>query len=453
MSFGIPVRNGLAVGLLASTFLTSRRSGGPFSGAALYLNMLSGSLDSRVTFTRASTATFVGSNGLIQTAAIDAPRFDYNPVTLAPLGLLIEEARTNLLTYSEQLGIGAGAWPTANVSITSNSTTAPDGTLTADTMTAISTGAFRYINQALTLTNGVTYTLTVYLKYKTARYVWLLGETSSDAFAIFDLLTGTAGSVSAGVTRSITPAGNGWYRCTATFTVSSATASQQVGFGLSDTDTVVSPSATAGIDTFLWGAQLEAGSFATSYIPTVASQVTRNADVATMTGTNFSSWYNQPEGTFVADFDDYSGIANFANIYLADDGTVNNRICILKNNSNTSIRFEVTTAGSGQALLGTTIGSAVNPTRHASTYKDNDFAACANGGTVATDGAGTVPSGINILRLGRDTAGAAGNLLNGHIRQIAYFNSRLPNAQLQALTAPPLITSLSLDFINGVYEG
>jgi hypothetical protein len=206
-------------------------------------------------------------------------------------------------------------------------------------------------------------------------------------------------------------------------------------------------------DVLIWGAQLEAGSFATSYIPTVASQVTRNADVATMTGTNFSSWYNQPEGTFVADFDDYSGIANFANIYRADDGTVNNRICILKNGSNTSIRFEVTTAGSGQALLGTTIGSAVNPTRHASAYKDNDFAACANGGTVATDGAGTVPSGINILRLGRDTTGALGNLLNGHIRQLAYFNSRLPNAQLQALTAPPLITSLSLDFINGVYEG
>ena len=192
-----------------------------------------------ITFSRGSNATVTGSNGLIQWAP------------------------NNLLTNSEQ--IDNGNWQRAEVTITANSATAPDGTITADTLAATTTGTFRYVRQAPTLSTGVTYTLSVYLKYKTARWVWLLGETNGDAFAVFDVLNGVVGSATAGVTHTITPVGDGWYRCTATFTVSSVTATQQVGFGLSDTNTTSNPSATAGIDTFVWGAQLELGSVATTY--------------------------------------------------------------------------------------------------------------------------------------------------------------------------------------------
>jgi hypothetical protein len=352
------------------------------------------------------------------------PRFDYDPVTLLPRGLLVEEQRANLLLYSEQFGIGAGSWPTASVSITSNTTTAPDGTLTADTMTATSTGQFRYVNQVLTLTNGVTYTLTVYLKYKTARYVWLLGETNVDAFAIFDLLTGTVGSVSAGVTRSITAVGNGWYRCSATFTVSSATAANQVGFGLSDTDTVITPPATAGIDTFLWGAQLEVGAFATSYIPTIASTVTRSADVATITGSLFSQWWNNPTGTLIVDYQQQAAISG--DVAMASDGTpLVNSLGVYS--ASADIGW-CRVGGVNQATISVATTVTV-PHKAAFAYAANDFALSSVGSAVVTDTSGTIPT-VNQIRFGNQISGGQAMWL----RSFRYVPVRAADFQLQQVT-------------------
>ena len=98
--------------------------------AALNLNFTTGTLDSRITFTRSTTGSYYNSAGVLSTAAINAPRFDYDPVTLESVGLLIEESRTNLLTYSEQFD--NAVWTKSNASITANAIIAPDGTLTAD---------------------------------------------------------------------------------------------------------------------------------------------------------------------------------------------------------------------------------------------------------------------------------------------------------------------------------
>ena len=87
-------------------------------------------LDPRITFSRASTATFVGADGLIQTAATNVARFDHDPVTRESLGLLVEEARTNLITYSEQLN--NTGWFKNLVTVSANAGVAPDGTFTAD---------------------------------------------------------------------------------------------------------------------------------------------------------------------------------------------------------------------------------------------------------------------------------------------------------------------------------
>jgi hypothetical protein len=336
--------------------------------------------------------------------------------------LLIEEGRTNLLLRSQDFST---SWPKVAVSVTANSTTAPDGTLTADTLTATSTGVFRYTFQDITLTNGVTYTLTAYLKYKTARYVWLLGETSGDAFAIFDLLTGTVGNATAGVTRSIEPVGNGWYRCTATFTVSSATSTQQIGFGLSDTNTAVFPPATAGIDTFIWGAQLEAGSFPTSYIPTTTGTAVRSADVCSITGGNFNNFYNQSEGTV----DISASTANAGNavmLFAFSDGTTNNFTQSLPGTSS----LVVNTLSSIQANLNA--GNFTNNvvSRLAIAFKLNDFAVTRNGGTVFTDNVGTLPT-VNQIGIGSRISTVQ---LNGHIQYLRYYKKRLPNAKLQALT-------------------
>jgi hypothetical protein len=198
------------------------------------------------------------------------------------------------------------------------------------------------------------------------------------------------------------------------------------------------------------GYQLEAGAFDTSYIPTVASQVTRNADNAEMIGTNFSSWYNQSEGTFVADFDVLSAAAAFNKpVFVPNDGTTANRIALLVNASSQT-NLLVTSGGVVQASITNSTVANNTAAKTAVAYKASDFAITTNGGAPTTQASGTVPSSLTQLDIGSQSAAAT--YINGHIRQIAYFNTRLADAQLQALTAPPLITTLSLDFTNGIYD-
>jgi hypothetical protein len=178
---------------------------------------------------------------------------------------------------------------------------------------------------------------------------------------------------------------------------------------------------------YLFGAQTETGSFATSYIPTVASQVTRSADVATMTGTNFSSWYNASEGSFVSQFTT-STISGARTVLDANDNTANESIRLRTMTADPF--FTVTDGGVNQADIDAGTVAASTTYKMAGAYKVNDFATSIGGGTVGTDVSGTIPT-VNQLQIGNS---AAGNRLNGHIRTIAYYNTRLPDAQLQALT-------------------
>lgn len=403
-------------------------------GASLYLNFLAGApLDSRVTFTRATTATFVGSNGLIQSAAINAPRFDYDPVTLAAKGLLIEEQRTNLLTYSEQFD--NAAWLKDSSTVTANTTVSPDGNTNADTIIETATNSVHRIYEQINVVPGTAVTMSFYAKAKERTQVFGTGGTAAygtQVRVLYDLSAVTAVVQSGAVTATIVNVGNGWRKCTWTATPSATTLGNHfIGLGLSGSDTYTGDG-TSGI--FIWGAQLEAGAFATSYIPTVASQVTRSADVASMTGTNFSSWYNPTEGTVVANFDTYApSVADgFGRVYQIDNATNNNVIALQKNNGGGSQFFGyVAVSGAGQATLFTSAISANTPAKVATAYKLNDFGQATNGGTLVTDASGTIPT-VSQMRIG-SLSGVSS--LNGHIQQIAYYNTRLPNATLQALTA------------------
>jgi hypothetical protein len=249
--------------------------------------------------------------------------------------------------------------------------------------------------------------------------------------------TGALTVVSGTPTGTATSVGNGWWRVTITYTFPA--------IGAADT-LVIYPSTTTGSigeNVFAWGAQLEVGAFATSYIPTVASTVSRSADVATMTGANFSTWYNQSEGTFVVASAPYSA-GNFTSA-SATDGSTNNRVQVTSSNT---IQFLVGTGGVVQAILdaGTVNGGATNLT--AGAYRINDFAASINGSAVATDTSGTIPT---VTRLDVGNLSGFAEFLNGHIRAIAYYNTRLPNTQLQTLTAPSLASPLALDFISPTY--
>ena len=321
-------------------------------------------------------------------------------------------------------------------------------------MTESVTTDVHIVYQFITLSSATTNTLTVYLKAGTRNFAMLRvgGGAYPTAPAIKVGLTGvgTVATIEGPVTSSsVTLAGNGWYRATMTF-VAPALNTYAPQFGPHDNGSTITYTGNGTGSVYAWGAQLEAGAFPTSYIPTVASTVTRSADIATMTGTNFSSWYNASEGTFVSDFDALvSANTNSAQI-LSAWASVNNLNRIwMWSGAPGIIRNSVVSGGTGQSeLTGATI-VANTPVKAAATYRVNDYAFTTNGGAVATDTLGALPVGINLLGIGQ--RGDSQEFLNGHIRQIAYYNTRLPNTQLQTLTAPSLATTLSLSFTNQAY--
>jgi hypothetical protein len=198
-----------------------------------------------------------------------------------------------------------------------------------------------------------------------------------------------------------------------------------------DADTAVqTPSFTGANRTwFVWGAQHEVGAAATSYIPTVASQVTRTGDVANISAPNFAPWYSQSEGTFVAEYSSFAATSATSKAVTASyDGTGNNRLMIYLFTD--APAFTATVGGVSQALLSTAGVTANSVVKSAVAFRANDFAFTTNGGTVVTDTSGSLPV-TNSLALGS----LAGSIpLNGHLRRIVFYPTRLTNVQIQALT-------------------
>jgi hypothetical protein len=395
-------------------------------------------LDPRITFSRASTATYFNSLGVLTTANNNVARFDYNPSTLAAQGLLIEEQRTNLLTYSADFA--NAAWTKTRSSITSNTIVAPDGTLTGDKLVedASASASHSIRSTGATISVGSNTSFSVFAKASERTAIVLRVNNAADSiWCAFNLSTGTVGTAAnsgtgSGATGSIISVGNGWYRCTVSGVTSTTAASVQAIIypAVSTTDPtntsiIYTGDGTSGI--FIWGAQLEAGAFATSYIPTTTTALTRNADVASMTGTNFSSWYNASEGTLFAQSQTAQAYAAGVPARVSiDDGTISNRIAMRNGNNFSSV---VTVSGSPVASLELTAWNS-NITKQAIAYKVDDFAYTTNGASVVTDTSGAIPS---VNRLGIGLTGTQ-NFLNGTISRIAYYPVRVTNAQLQALT-------------------
>ncbi|MEY4756849.1 MAG: hypothetical protein RJA34_1747 [Pseudomonadota bacterium] len=388
----------------------------------LLQDFAAGQFDPRITFTRASSATHSNAAGAVVTVASNAPRLDYDPATLLPRGFLVEEARTNLLTYSEQFD--NAAWTKSNATVTVNAVTALDGLTTADKLVEAATTSTHYLQQIFSATNATAYTGSFFAKAgeRTKIAVWFSGAFSFVS-GYFDLSTGTKISG----TGEIVSVGGGWFRIsysnTATSTASSAfiiTVCDATG------NATYTGNGTSGI--YIWGAQLEAGSLPTSYISTTSAQVTRAADVATMTGTNFSDWYNQTAFSMVVRF---TGNASGTRSYFAiSDGTINERIELQSVGG--TLTLTVVDGGVTQAALA--LGSVVTGTTYAVAiaWAANDFAASVNGGAVVTDGAGTLPT-VNQMSIGMGYA--SGNVQCAYSRIFTGYPTRLSNAQLQALTA------------------
>jgi hypothetical protein len=388
-------------------------------------------LDPRITFTRTTTGTYVGSDGLIKTAAIDEARFDHNPATCESLGLLAEEARTNLLTYSEEFD--NAAWTKSNMTLTADSVISPSGLLTADKLSPDVAGASFY--QARTVTSGTTYTYSAYMKKAENNFGMLRTQWDGNTYDTvnFDLANGTTSRVPTGVNSvSIDAVGNGWYRCVVNFTPTNTVTTNIQIKSSSEAQTSASLTYSGTFDgsngIFAWGPQLEVGAFPTSYIPTSGSTVTRGKDDTKILVSDFD--YVDTEYTLCVEFeflDDSSFIVGFAN-------DANYRIFIrlfdtdgLALDDRVNGVAQVSAGGIGQAFPQNTFGKV------ALGYKENDLAISLNGQTPETDS--SVNVGINATELRFTKGHFGGNVGTTRVKCLQYYPLRLSNTVLQGLTS------------------
>ena len=388
-------------------------------------------------YTATTTQPITNYIPVLQTAAANVARFDHTPTTGEALGLLVEEQRTNLVTYSEQFD--NAAWAKTASSITANAIASPDGALTADKLVEDTAASSHGVSAATapTTTISTNYSISIFAKKAERNFLQIFftgGHVTGNPRANYDLNTGTLGSVDSGITATITAVGNGWYRCVAS--VVAATTALRPFF-----NTVTSSSAArnesytgdgySGI--FIWGAQLEAGAFPTSYIATTSAQVTRSADVASMTGTNFSSWFNNAEGALFVSGQCVDHPSGFPRYAVLGDGTSSNFIQLYMNASANLLGCEIYNSASfvlSQTIKSSYTGQAV---KAVIAYKTNDSTGAADGVVQTTDTSCTVPT-VDRLTIGVDSSTGAG-FLGGTVSKLAYYPIRVTNAQLQALTS------------------
>ena len=395
---------------------------------------------SLVTFTRASSGTFVGSNGVLQTAVTDAPRFDHNPTTGESLGLLVEEARTNGIRNNTMVGAVAGT-PGTNptnwfvyVGTGTGVTTSIVGTGTEAGVnyvdirfngTPSASSTWSVINEpgnVIAAATGQSWTYSSWIKISAGSSA---NVTNSNLF--FD--ESQDSTYVTGGTTAVSYLTSTWQRYSASRTLSGGATVNRVNAGLRFS---VTSGQAIDITLRIGLPQLEQGAFATSAIPTTSATATRAADVASITGSNFSSWYNQTEGTVFTDCSINYTVPGtmFPLMSSLNDGTSNNRI---ENGflTSTLAGYEVVASGSTQVGVYPNASSALTR-RLATNYQLNNFAVSVNGGSVSTDTSGILPT-VSQLRIG-DRVGGAGNTLNGTIRRLTYFSTRLNNEVLQRIT-------------------
>jgi len=376
---------------------------------------------SNVTFERASIATQVNAQGLIESAAEDVMRHDYDPVTGEYKGWLIEESRTNLLTYSEDFS--NAAWDKTRSFIHANATTAPDGTMTADKFVEDTDNDNHYIRQFPSETGILCYSIFTKIEERSKISISHYNSTDGNIRVEFDLASKTiienVDNLSCGMENS----NDGWVRAWVVFN-SSSTGDFKVCLRDDDNNSTYTGDGTSGL--YIWGAQLEQGNFPTSYIPTTTASVTRGADICYIDGSDFTDFYNS-EGSLIVSYK--SGTDLIANTILSLESDTSNYIDF----DGETNQISVSTSGTEVALIPASSTPAEDTDYNiAFVYSDDDFAACVDGGTVGTDTSGNVPT-VDTLQIGRNNAGS--NYINGHIKQITCFPRKLSDSQLQLLTS------------------
>lgn len=411
----------------------------------LDLNFVDGSaIDSRIVFTRASSATYFDAAGVMQTATTNTARFDYDPVTHAAKGLLIEEARTNLIIQS----VPPTSWGAFAATFTASAGTAPDGGNNAVRVAETATTVTHYVYATPTVASGSVYTFSIYAKAAQNRYLQLGYDDNSTgaggSYATFDLQTGTVTqgptAFGAGVATSaaITPASNGFYRCSLTGSISVTTGRLVAVLALTGSPgQYPSYAGNASNGVLVWGAQHELGAFPTSYIPTSGTAATRAADAANMP---IGAWFSANAGSLAFEWDTASSVAMTAGGF-AKTADFNNSFYI--NGAGTTMLV----GGVGASVFGSALQSPGSINKQVASYTSGLMSIVNNGGAAGSVAVGAAPFPfINNLGIG-GTPWAAGSAIGGHMRRIRYWPRALTTAEMQRATSA--LFSATLSPVNG----
>lgn len=398
-----------------------------FDSGTYLLNQQASSFAALLTFTRSTLGWCWNATGAYSQVAINQPRFDYDPITHALKGLLIEEARTNILQQSGALE--NAYWGKNSMSVTVSATPAPIAGEFLRLLTSTANG-LSSLTKPVSFAAGL-HTESFFVKAGSVttcalRFFDAGGEA---ARATFDLLNGviTASSGAVFYDATITLVGDGLYRITLTANYTSRGLSGVAVYLYANN----SSGSVVGDSILAWGAQLESGGFATSHIPTVASQITRAADGANVN--NLAPWYNAAEGTLFAevlapDNTPQSGIASRA-VTLLESAT--SYMSLYRTSAPGNGGADVVVAGASQFNPYTNLIAPSSLSRMALAIKANDSANSVNGSVSATDTNVVLANPVS-LNIGQRVPNA---FWNGHIKRVRYYPRRLTNTELMSLTA------------------
>ena len=359
---------------------------------------------------------------VLQTAAANQARFDFDPITGEAKGLLIEEARSNLILGSADLTTG---WTLTNVTRKLAATIAPDGTLAA-TKLIESTAANTYHETytSLSLTSGTMYAFSVYAKAGERSTLTVLNQATYNVQASFNLLTQVVTQLVGTSINTITPVGNGWYRCSVCVVADSTkTGYFNLDVGIGATNPSYTGDGYSGL--YVWGAQVEVGTYPTSYIQTTSAQITRVADSAYLTGAAFLPWFNQGEGTVVIEVQRPVLNTNGTSQYLFNiaSGSASIRVEQYQNWLYAEVRGD---DASNQCDLPFFSPTVLTPIKVALAFKTNDLAVIAAGGAFSYK---------TPLKLGASITLSLSSNSSEYIRRLYYFPKRLPDAEIKELVA------------------
>jgi hypothetical protein len=381
-----------------------------------------------MTFARASDATRVNSLGLVEVVGSNIPRLNYQNGGGGCPSLLLEKQSTNLALYSEQFD--NAAWTKYESTITANATTSPDGTQNADLLLDNSSTDAHSAYQVITASAG-TLTWSVYAKAQNNNFLIISAYTGSHNRTWFNLSTGAVGTNASGNTATIENMGNGWYRCIVSRAYVSGTLVHEVG--ISKTDGVFSYTGNGADGVYIYGAQLEASSYPTSYINTTSASATRVADECYKTG--ISSLIGQSEGFL---FGEVKGIATTypskSVIMSVNDGTSLNRVELSFNATTGYLTPRIYKAGSTIFVSDYYIGDVTQKFKFAIGYGGGRAVFYVNGTSIHETTGLTFFSSGTLTKLGNDNYNGS-ELGYGFVSQYILGTTNLTNSQLAELTA------------------